>query len=130
MSPDSPQECATLAPSLAELRYHEAVDSLAMADLPTAIAGFRASLAADPEYTDAAHGLIHALKDAGRLDEAVVIARNLIAAHPNDILAHTSLSILYQRQGNVPDAEAAATRAKLLGWKNQLREQKEAESRT
>jgi Tfp pilus assembly protein PilF len=115
--------------SLAEARYHEAVDSLAAGDLSAAAAGFRASLAADPGYTDAAHGLMHALKEAGQLDEAVSIAQKLIAADPDDILAHTSLSILYQRQGKIPEAEAAATRAKLLGWKQQLREQKEAESR-
>ncbi len=129
MPPNFSPESASLTPSLAEVRYHEAVDSLATGDLPTAIAGFRASLAADPEYIDSAHGLIHALKDAGQLDEAVAIAQNLIATHPDDVLAHTSLSILHQRQGNIPEAEAAATRAKLLGWKIQLRERKEAESR-
>ena len=127
MSPNS-QESATFSTSLAEVRYHGAVDSLAAGDLPTAIAGFRASLAADAEYVDAAHGLMHALKDAGQLDEAVLVARSLIAAHPDDILAHTSLSILYQRLGNIPEAEAAGMRAKLLGWKSQLREQKDAES--
>ncbi|MFY9935485.1 MAG: tetratricopeptide repeat protein [Silvibacterium sp.] len=130
MSPGFPEESASLATSNAELRYHEAVDSLAAGDLPAAIAGFRACLAADSEYADAAHGLIHALKDAGQLDDAVIAARELVAAHPEDVLAHTSLSILYQRQGNILEAEAAATRARLLGWKNQLREQKEAESRT
>jgi len=129
MSPNSPQESASLTPSLAEALYHHAVDGLAAGDLPTAIAGFRASLGADPEYVDSAHGLIHALKDAGQLDEAVTTARKLIAAHPDDVLAHTSLSILYQRQGKIPEAEAAATRAKLLGWKKQLRDQKDAESR-
>src|SRR5271170_439685 len=126
MAPSSPQESASLTPSLAERLYHQAVDGLAAGDLPTAISGFRASLAADPEYTDAAHGLMHALKDAGQLDEAVAVARSLVTTHPDDVLAHTSLSILYQRQGNIPEAEAAATRAKLLGWKSQLRDQKEA----
>ena len=48
----------------------------------------------------------------------------LIAANPDDVLAYTSLSILYQHQGKIAEAEAAATRAKLLGWKQQLRESK------
>ena len=73
---------------------------------------------------------MHALKTAGEFDEAVVIAQNLIAADPDDVLAHTTLSILYQHQGKISEAEAAATRAKLTGWKKQLREQKEIESRT
>lgn len=129
MSPASQPDSASPAPSIAEAHYHEAVDSLASGNLPAAIAGFRASLTADPAYSDAAHGLLHALKNSGQIDEAVVIAQNLIAADPDDVLAYTSLSILYQHQGKIPEAEAAAMRAKLLGWKKQLREQKVAESR-
>jgi tetratricopeptide (TPR) repeat protein len=116
--------------ALAETRYHDAVDSLAAGDLPAAISGFRASLEADASYADAAHGLLHALKFAGQFDEAVAVAQQLIAADPDDVLAYTSLSILYQHQGKIGEAEAAAMRAKLLGWKRELREQKESESQT
>lgn len=115
--------------SLAETRYHEAVDSLARNDIAAAIAGFRASLKADPGYADAAHGLLHALKANAQFDEALAVAQRLIAADPDDILAHTSLSILYQHQGKIAEAEAAAARAKLLGWKHELRAQKNAEGR-
>jgi tetratricopeptide (TPR) repeat protein len=108
---------------LAEDYYHTAVESLANGDLKAAIHGFRASLAADPGFADAAHGLIHALKDAAEYDEAVAVTQRLIADDPDDVLAHTSLSILYQHQGRIAEAEAAATRAKLLGWKKQLREE-------
>jgi Flp pilus assembly protein TadD len=96
---------------------------MAGGDLRAAIEGFRASLAADAGFRDATHGLIHALKNAGELDEAVRVTRELIASDPDDVLAHTSLSILYQHQGKIPEAEAAAMRAKLLGWKLQLREE-------
>jgi len=118
----------TDARALAETRYHGAVDSLATGDFPAAISGFRASLEADASFADASHGLLHALKAAGQLDEAVAVAQQLIVADPDDILAYTSLSILYQHQGKIAEAEAAATRAKLLGWKRELREQKASES--
>lgn len=111
----------------AETYYYEAVDCLAHNNIVAAIAGFRASLEADPAYADAAHGLLHALKANGQFDEAVAVAQQLIAADPDDILAHTSLSILHQHQGKIAEAEAAATRAKLLGWKHELRKQKDAE---
>src|SRR5271154_4316102 len=130
MSPESKSSAAETGPLPAEALYFKAVDSLALGDLPAAIAGFRASLAADPAYTDAAHGLMHALKDAGQLDEAISMAQRLIAEHPDDVLAHTSLSILYQRSGRIAEAESAATRAKLLGWKLELRQQTEAGSRS
>lgn len=112
----------------AEDHYHAAVESLADGDLAAAIRGFRASLEVDPAFADAAHGLIHALKDAARFDEAVIVAQQLIATDPDDVLAHTSLSILYQHQGKIPEAEAESTRAKLLGWKKQLREDAAAEN--
>lgn len=111
--------------SRAEGLYDEAIDKLAEGDSQAAIDGFRASLAADPEFRDAAHGLIHALKSEGELDEAIALAKQLIASDPDDVLAHTSLSILYQHQGKIAEAEAAATQAKLMGWRKQLREQKD-----
>jgi hypothetical protein len=72
---------------------------------------------------------MHALKDDGQFDEAILVAQGLIDSDPEDVLACTSLSILYQHQGKISEAEAAAARAKLMGWKKQLREQKEEESR-
>ncbi len=40
---------------------------------------------------------------------------------PDDILAHTSLAILYQKKGMVPEAEAEGNKARVLGWKQQLK---------
>lgn len=112
----------TDARQLAQARYDQAIEDLSRGDAPAAITGFRAALTLDPAFADAAHGLIHALKSAGQLDEAVAVTQALIASDPDDTLAHTSLSILYQQQGKVPEAEAAALKAKLLGWKRQLRQ--------
>ena len=39
---------------------------------------------------------------------------------PDDPLAHTALSISLQHAGHVPQAEAAAARARILEWKLQL----------
>lgn len=115
--------------TLAEAHYDAAIERLAEGDVRAAIEGFRASLAADAGFRDATHGLIHALKNAGELDEAIAVTQELIATDPEDVLAHTSLSILYQHQGKIAEAEAASTRAKLLGWKQQLREDKEGGGR-
>lgn len=106
--------------------YYEALDKFAEGDLAAAIAGFRQSLELDPGMLDAMHGMIRALQDAGQLDEAIATAHSLAAIDPDDVLAHTSLSILYQRKGMVSEAEAESAKAKLLGWKLQLRQQKSA----
>jgi hypothetical protein len=39
---------------------------------------------------------------------------------PADPLAHTALSIALQHAGHIPEAEAAAGRARILEWKIQL----------
>jgi Flp pilus assembly protein TadD len=105
--------------------YYDAIDKVANGDLAGAVVAFRACLADDPSMLDAMHGLIRALKDLGELDEAIRVALRLAEIDPDDVLAHTSLSILYQNKGMVPEAEAEATKAKLLGWKLQLRQQRQ-----
>lgn len=109
----------------AEDRYYAALDRLADGDQETAIAALREALALDPLFTDAMHGLARALQDTGRFDEAIVVAQRLAEIDPEDILAHTSLSILFQKKGMVPEAEAEANRARVLGWKQQLSDQKQ-----
>src|ERR1700754_2763467 len=108
-----------------EGKYYDAIEMVANGDLKGAVAMFRSCLVDDPSMLDAMHGLIHALKDLGEMDEAIQVALQLSAIDPDDVLAHTSLSILYQVKGMIPEAEAEATKAKLLGWKVQLRQQRQ-----
>lgn len=111
-----------------EEKYYDAIDRVANGDLTGAVTAFRACLEDDPSMLDAMHGLIRSLQDLGELDEALRMAQRLAEIDPEDVLAHTSLSILYQHKGMIPEAEAEATKAKLLGWKHQLRHQKRASS--
>jgi Flp pilus assembly protein TadD len=109
---------------VAEELYHRGLDQLAEGDAAGAAATLRRCLEADPGMLDAMHGLIRALQDQGSFDEAISVAQQLLALNPDEVLAHTSLSILYQHKGMVPEAEAEALKAKILGWKIQLRQQK------
>jgi len=109
-------------PTRAEQLYDRGLDLVAEEDHPGAAAAFREALALDPGLLEAMHGLVRALQDCGEYDQAFATAHDLIARDPDDPLAHTSLSILYQHKGMVPEAEAAALKAKLLGWKRELRE--------
>jgi predicted Zn-dependent protease len=81
---------------------------------------FRAAIAADDHYYEAHHGLVRALRDAGQLDNSIGAALALTALTPNDPLAHAALSISLQTAGHIPEAEAAAARARILEWKVQL----------
>jgi len=67
------------------------------------------------------HGLSRALQDIGRLDEAIAIAKRIAEVDPDDVLAYTSLSVLYQKKGMIPEAEAEGAKARVLWWKQQLK---------
>ena len=46
------------------------------------------------------HGLARALQDLQRYDDAIAVAQRLAEIDPDDVLAHTSLSVLYQKKGH------------------------------
>ncbi len=96
------------------------LDLLAAGEPAQAAQAFRAAIEADPAHVEAHHGLVRALGDAGRLDQAIAAALALTALTPDDPLAHTALSVALQQAGHIPEAEAAAARAKVLEWKLQL----------
>ena len=106
----------------AEDRYYSALDLFAEGQHEQAISEYRAAIEADPTFTEAMHGLARAYQDLNRYDEAIAVANRIAELDPNDILAHTSLSILYQKKGMVPEAEAEGNKARVLGWKQQLKQ--------
>ena len=105
----------------AEHHYYAALDLVLEGHHEQAVEQYRQALAADPRFTDALHGLSRALQDLNRFDEAIDVSRQISEIDPDDILAHTSLSILYQKKGMVPEAEAEGNKARVLGWKQQLK---------
>ena len=109
------------ARQLAEDHYYAALDQVLEGQHERAIEEYKQSLAADPKFTDALHGLSRALQDLNRLDEAIKVSKQISEVDPDDILAHTSLSILYQKKGMVPEAEEEGNKARVLGWKQQLK---------
>jgi tetratricopeptide (TPR) repeat protein len=115
------QAARELARRLAEDHYYAALDLVSEGHQEQAVEEYREALAADPNFTDALHGLSRALQDLNRLDEAIEVSKRISEIDPDDMLAHTSLSILYQKKGMVPEAEAEGNKARVLGWKQQLK---------
>jgi len=109
----------TEAPTAASLSQR-GLDLLAAGAPAEAAQAFRAAIAADPDHVEAHHGLVRALRDAGRFNQSVTAAMALTVLTPNDPLAHAALSISLQHAGFVSQAEAAAARARILEWKIQL----------
>ena len=105
----------------AEEHYYAALDLMGDGQLEKAVAEYQKSLAADPTFTEAMHGLARALQDLHRYDEAIAVSQHIAELDPDDVLAHTSLSVLYQKKGMIPEAEAEGNKARILGWKQQLK---------
>lgn len=105
----------------AEDHYYAALDLLAEGERERALSEYERSVAADPTFTEAMHGQAKVLVDLDRLDEAMLVANRIADLDPDDVLAHTSLSVIYQKKGMIAEAEAEGAKARVLGWKQQLK---------
>jgi len=72
-----------------------------------AIAAYREALALDEGLSMAWNGLAMALAKQGDLDGAIEAAQHYVDLDPEEPLAYTSLSVLYQQKGMIPEAEEA-----------------------
>src|SRR5208337_405974 len=88
----------------AEDHYYAALDLVAEGQLERALVEYQQSLDADPTFTEAMHGIARALQDLNRIDAAIAVAKRISELDPDDVLAHTSLSVLYQKKGMIPEA--------------------------
>ncbi len=105
----------------AEEHYYAALDLMAEGKLEEAVAAYRESLGG---RSCLYRGYARAgARPAGsqRYDEAIAVAQQITELDPDDVLAHTSLSVLYQKKGMIPEAEAEGAKARVLGWKQQLK---------
>jgi tetratricopeptide (TPR) repeat protein len=109
---------------IAEEHFYAGLEYFAQGQHDHAVVAYQQSMQADPGFTDPMHGLARVYQDLNRLDEAISISKRIAEIDPEDILAHTSLSLLYFKKGRVPEAEAEGNKARVLGWKHQLRAQK------
>ena len=86
-----------------------------------AIAEFHSALALKPDWLEVLHALATAQSNSGQHDEALLTITRVIALDPDDPFAYTSQSIFLQRQGKIPEAEAAQAKARMASWKQDLK---------
>jgi tetratricopeptide (TPR) repeat protein len=96
--------------------YDQGMMEFAMAEYDKAIDSCRKAVELDPQYFDAWHALGMALLRANRIPEAIEAGKRSIEINPNDMLAHTSLSMYYMRAGDKAMAEKEKGLATVLSW--------------
>jgi len=101
--------------------FVEAVDAFGDAKLDEAVEKYQKALEIDAKYQDALHVLARAQFDNGDVDGAISSAKRLTDIDTEDILAHTSLSMFYHAKGLIEEAEKEGNTARILGWKQDLK---------
>jgi len=67
------------------------------------------------EFFDGWHALGMALMKIGPFPEAIEAGKRATKLRPNNQIGWTTLSLFYNRNGDIEEAEAAGTKAKILG---------------
>jgi Flp pilus assembly protein TadD len=109
-----------MSPEIEEL-FDDANGDLAVGDLEAAVEKYRRCVEAEPEFFDGWHALGMALMKLGRYDEAIEVGKHTVELRPNDQLAWSSLSLFYVRNHQVPEAEAAGAKARILSWGGKIK---------
>jgi Flp pilus assembly protein TadD len=91
-----------------------------------AIASFEAALAEAPDWSDCLQALSMAQMNSGDLEKALETAKRICELASEDPLAFTGLSMIYQRLDRIEDAETAQNKARMLSWKQELKENPDA----
>ncbi len=97
-----------------ETLFDDANGHLAVGDFDKAIPLYRKCVEIDPEFFDGWHALGMALLKTDKVKEAIGCGLQSVNLKPNDLLAWTSLSQMYVRDGNIPEAETAKGNARIL----------------
>lgn len=103
-----------------------AMDLFTQRRFDEAAAEFRKALEIDPSFTLALHGLARAQFEARDLDAAIETAKRIAELDPDDVTAYSTLSQCYVHKEDKEAAEHWGAKARMAGWKHQLRQDKKS----
>ena len=99
----------------------EATLDYALGDAEAALAKLDQAIALAPDSFEAWHALAEINFSLRRLEAALAAAERAHALRPDDLFINTTLSRIWMERGDKAAAEKFGARAKVLGWKEQLR---------
>ena len=92
-----------------------------MGDHDDAVTKINAATTAAPASFAAWHASAEIHLNLGKLDEALHAAEQAVALAPDDLFINTTLSRIWVGKGDKEAAERYGARAKMIGWKDQLK---------
>ena len=78
-----------------------------------------------PNYIDAWRSLAEIYLTTGRLEDAEVACKRALEIDSEDLTSTVSLARILVRKGDINGAEVASSKARVLGWKEELAEESE-----
>jgi cytochrome c-type biogenesis protein CcmH/NrfG len=99
----------------------DATFEFTMGDHASAIEKLDAAIARSPGRFDAWHALAEIKFSLRDLDGALAAAEAAHRIQPDDLFVNTTLSRVWMERGDKEAAERFGARAKVLGWKEQLK---------
>jgi tetratricopeptide (TPR) repeat protein len=108
-------------PSPSDLSFMKALAANRKGDKAAARAILEDVLARDPAHADSLEVYGMLLSEAGELDRAIEVTQRVLATRPDSIMAHANISRFWMLKGDKPTAEEWQAKARVLGWKDEIR---------
>ena len=103
-------------------RVDEAILAFSMGEDEKAESLLKESLAQNPLSVDAMRALSEVLLSMQKVEDAELICRRALSVEPDDLSLMVSLARILVRKGDKEGAEEATSKARILGWKEELAE--------
>ena len=99
----------------------DATADFAIGETDDALAKLARATATAPQSFEAWHALAEVNFSLRQLDPALAAAEKGHALRPSDLFINTTLSRIWMEKGDKPTAEKYGAQAKILSWKDQLK---------
>jgi cytochrome c-type biogenesis protein CcmH/NrfG len=110
-----------VTPEKVQSLIEEATFDYTMGDNDAALAKLRQATAIAPAAFEAWHALAEINFNLRRFDDALAAAQKAHELRPDDLFINTTLSRVWMEKGDKPMAEKFGAQAKILSWKDQLK---------
>lgn len=110
-----------MTPAEIQSLIEDATFDYTMGDHDTALAKLARAAAAAPASFEAWHALAEINFSLRRLDAALAAAQSAHALRADDLFINTTLSRIWMEKGDKAAAEKFGAQAKILSWKDQLK---------
>ncbi len=105
----------------------EATLDFSLGDSEAALKKLGQVVEANPANFDAWHAITEVRYAEKQYPQALEAAEKAHTLRPDDLHINTSLSRIHMQLGNIPTAEKFGAQARMLGWKEELKDDGEAD---